>query len=368
LNIAYAYANRSAVYKELKLHQQCLNNIQLAREHKYPAEKMNILDDREKRCLELIVEDDPFDFFKLTYDANPKIPFIIKGVEMKEDEKYGRGIYAKHPLKVGDIICIETPFFACFDPGSTVENCNFCCFCLKDNLMDLIPCHDCNTTMYCNDADCAKSDSRRHQRECKVSTALQTKLLACDIVQRSYGKALTIANESTEYLEQLCNESQQLPHSTIFDFDFSGDPNEPKYQKSQLKAALCLYSDMTKKIPAFEPNEKFNHKVMQHLFKVILHTCCSMKINEITSKDTIAVCLFGALINHSCSPNVTRIEVEDKICFMVMRPIAPNDQLFDCYTQPFFIFPKNIRQERLLCKYGFVCDCEACLDPQRFFR
>jgi SET and MYND domain-containing protein 4 len=114
-NLALAYANRSAVYFELKLYQPCLNNIQLARKHKYPADKMKVLDDREKRCLELMMEktkicDDPFDYFKLSYKANPKIPFIVEEVEMKTDENYGRGIYAKQPLKVGDIISIETPF------------------------------------------------------------------------------------------------------------------------------------------------------------------------------------------------------------------------------------------------------------------
>jgi tetratricopeptide (TPR) repeat protein len=213
-NRASAYVNRSAVYFELKFHQQCQNNIQLARKHNYLAEKTNVLDDREKRCLDLMMEgikicDDPYDFFKLSYSANPKIPFIIDGVEIKAYKKFGRGIYAKQSLKVGDIISIETPFFSAFELGTKLEYFKFCSFCLKDNLMDLIPCHDCNTTMYCSE-NCAKSDSYHHQTVCKVSKGFETSL-ACNIIKRSYNKALAIASESSEDLEKLYNESQQIP-------------------------------------------------------------------------------------------------------------------------------------------------------------
>jgi hypothetical protein len=136
-NRAFAYANRSAAFIELKLHQQCLNNIQLARKHNYPAEKTKTLDDREKRCLELMMQETSIcdNSLQLSYDANPKIPFIIKGVEMKEDARFGRGIYAKQPLKVGDIISIETPFSTSFALKSDVKNFGFCHFCLKDNLI-----------------------------------------------------------------------------------------------------------------------------------------------------------------------------------------------------------------------------------------
>jgi SET domain len=134
------------------------------------------------------------------------------------------------------------------------------------------------------------------------------------------------------------------------------------YQKNQLKAALCLDKDTTKKIPE---NAVPNHNVSQHLYQIIERTSCAIEIKEFTTKSMVAVCLFGALINHSCAPNVSKIEVEDKVCFMVMRPIALGEQLFDCYTQPFFSLPMRTRQGRLF-KYGFKCECEACSNPKCF--
>lgn len=40
---------------------------------------------------------------------------------------------------------------------------------------------------------------------------------------------------------------------------------------------------------------------------------------------------FVSLINHSCHPNVLRINVKGKVAVIVCRPIPKGSQLFDCY-------------------------------------
>jgi SET domain-containing protein len=40
---------------------------------------------------------------------------------------------------------------------------------------------------------------------------------------------------------------------------------------------------------------------------------------------------FCSLLNHSCSPNVMRIVVNNRMVVIVERPIKAGDQLFDCY-------------------------------------
>jgi len=77
------------------------------------------------------------DLFKLSYPANEKIPWLVDCVEMRVTEKFGRGIYAKHDLKAGDIICIEEPAVNYADG----DNAYFRCYnCFKANAMSLIPC------------------------------------------------------------------------------------------------------------------------------------------------------------------------------------------------------------------------------------
>ena len=140
---ALGYGNRSAVYFEVKLYEDCLATIQLALENGYPANKKAKLIEREANCKELMTKgideeaEDLWDFFKLSYPANEKIPWIVDCVEVRRTKKYGRGIYAKQDLKAGDIICIEKPVFN----YTKEENGYYHCYnCFKAKAMNLIPC------------------------------------------------------------------------------------------------------------------------------------------------------------------------------------------------------------------------------------
>jgi hypothetical protein len=50
LQLSLLYANRSAVYLEVKKFEECLENIQLAKTSGYPQEKMAKLIAREENC------------------------------------------------------------------------------------------------------------------------------------------------------------------------------------------------------------------------------------------------------------------------------------------------------------------------------
>jgi hypothetical protein len=92
------FANRSAVYLEVKEYQLCLDNIQLARDSGCPVEKLQVLKVHEEKCKKIMRtevkcdDDDPWTFFKLSYPANENIPFIAKCLELHKDEKFGRHI------------------------------------------------------------------------------------------------------------------------------------------------------------------------------------------------------------------------------------------------------------------------------------
>jgi hypothetical protein len=146
---ALAYANRAAAYLEIGKYKECLKSITLARESGYPAEKLEKLNQREEKCLQLMrteakarVKEDPdnpdiWSFFKLSYPANEKIPFIIDSLEMRRTEKFGRGIYTTRDLNCGDIISVEpVKIFGLVDDGHYRR----CSNCFKINMLCLIPC------------------------------------------------------------------------------------------------------------------------------------------------------------------------------------------------------------------------------------
>ena len=144
--LALAFANRAAVYLEVNLPDHCFENIQLARDHNYPNEKK--LKEREEKCLELKKslkydpENDPATFMKLSYPANEKIPFIVNCLELRENEQYGRYIITNQDLNPGDVIAIEEPFLKTIDIEGRYSRCTYC---LKVNMLNLIPCFDCCT-------------------------------------------------------------------------------------------------------------------------------------------------------------------------------------------------------------------------------
>jgi SET and MYND domain-containing protein 4 len=144
-SISIAYANRSAVYIKLDHFDLCLQNIQLARDNNYPAEKMAKLNKREVECKELMKtlkpspDDDPFNYFKLSYPANPKYPQIVDCLEVRSENK-GKHVVATRDLKTGDIIAIEEPASSMTSKEARFYRCNYC---IKDQLLNLIPCPGC---------------------------------------------------------------------------------------------------------------------------------------------------------------------------------------------------------------------------------
>lgn len=152
-NLGLAFANRSAVYCELKLFANCLKNIDLAKAHNYPQKDFAVLEKRAAKCHESLKQQtklvDPWSFFKLSFKCNRKLPCAIDCLEFRVSEKYGKHIVTNQALRVGDILAIEKPFcsallsesrFVEVDKSNKFQR---CLKCLKDNQLDLIPCTKC---------------------------------------------------------------------------------------------------------------------------------------------------------------------------------------------------------------------------------
>lgn len=154
-NLGLAYANRSAVYFEMKLYERCLRNIEYARKNHYPEENFEILKKREEKCKDLMKTSreklsDPWNTFKLSYPPHKQIPFIAECLEVQSNEKFGRFVVTNRQLRVGDIVAIEKPFCSILiaeskfheNPESNIYQ--RCTNCLKENALDLIPCGTCS--------------------------------------------------------------------------------------------------------------------------------------------------------------------------------------------------------------------------------
>jgi tetratricopeptide (TPR) repeat protein len=146
LDMALTYSNRSVVYLELCLFDKCLENVELARSYKYPHEPK--LKERAKKCKNLKKksssdpENDPENFFKLSYLANEKIPSIVNCLGIRQNAQFGRHVITNRDLNPGDVIAVEE---MCFKSIGHHARYNRCFHCLKSNMLSLIPCDG-----YCN--------------------------------------------------------------------------------------------------------------------------------------------------------------------------------------------------------------------------
>lgn len=144
--LGLAYANRSAIYFEMKLFEKCLRNISLAKQNQYPEKNIEVLQKREVKCLTSLkqtsdkISSDVHNFFKLSYPSHEKLSFIADCLELKCNTTYGRHIVTNKNLKVGDIVAIEEPFCKIVQNRFNQQICSWC---FDSNLLDLIPCNMC---------------------------------------------------------------------------------------------------------------------------------------------------------------------------------------------------------------------------------
>lgn len=401
-NMGLAYANRAAVYFEMKLYDKCLNNIKMAKQNQYPEASIEVLKKREEKCRDSMkqqksrVATDPWSFFKLSYPANKKLPFIADCLELKVDNKYGKHIVTNRALKVGDIVAIDDPTFKVIKADSRYSTCfdsnafQRCGNCLNDNLLCLIPCSSCTKTMYCS-IDCMNSaQQRHHQYECEIIDELLTTNM--HMVLRMFFEGLSLFNGDINEMESYLRRYDDT--MTVYEIDFKSKDDKERLKKMFL-ATLSLVSStvLFEEISLddyenmFEKTEKLEKlwDSKEYFIKIILSKLVQVNIlyvhgiggwslknyevedaeqpkNPSLYQQVLAngCYLFCSLLNHSCAPNIKRLNVADKVVVIVSRAIESGQQLFDSYRPNFNNQPKDKRQEALMQDYGFTCDCEAC--------
>lgn len=401
-NLGLAYANRSACFFEMKLYDKCLTNVKLARENGYPEKNLDTLKKREQKCIEAIKQQrteskptDALSFFKLSHPHNKKLPFVSECLELNIDKKYGKHIVTNRALKVGDVVAIDTPKFKVIKADSRYATCfesnvlQRCGNCLKDNLLSLIPCTSCCKTMYCS-IDCMSSaQQRHHQYECEIIDELLTSGLL-HIVVRMFFEGLSLFNGDICEMEKYLNQNDDS--LTVFNI-YAGDFNANEMDKKFFLATMSLatdgeevsseYEDLFEKTSKlrnlWESSERFTRKILSKLIqvgKLYVHgigtwslKCEGIEMDEDPKNPSLyqqlignACYLFCSLLNHSCAPNIKRLNVHDKVVVIVSRPIPKGGQLFDSYRPNFNNQSRAQRQEGLLKDYGFVCECEACIN------
>lgn len=339
LDLVNGFASRSAVYFELKHYRNSIENIRLARTQSNFEGDIN-LDEREARCKEFLKlknATDTEEIFKLSYAAHPQISFLVNGLELCENVKFGRYIKVNRDLRPGDVIAIEEPFLKFTDfKAMNFYKYHRCFNCLKSNQLNLLP--GPHSVMSCSQACHDLTMEKDLESEALIQSELDWKIVKM-IRLKDY--SLAIAG-SVEKLEELYYGSTK----TIFDFDLNSMHTD-ELRNSLLKCTISLIGgtngEANNNINVFKLiigsyNERHRHFLVQfasHMMNVCRNTQFSINIfDELVGQfEKIGNCLlpFGGLLNHSCDPNIFWISANGKFLYIVSKPIRAGEQLFICY-------------------------------------
>lgn len=373
-NISLAYANRSACFFKMRRHEECLNDIELAKKAGYPDSLMHKIDQRKIDCLKGIEKGDSLSEScrtKLSLEPDEKFPCMANALKIERGDDGEYSVVAVKDIDIGETVVVEKVFHL-YLYELQAQKCNIC---LK-SYTNLVPCDRCSAAMFCSD-ECRTNEL--HSYECGLVYSSQDSQLNGTMMNDARGvlKAINMfstVDELMDFVNQtIQSDSKELPDSLSDDKSkyraflklpinegLSLDPNQ----------FVCLIFEISKllqKIPKIDSmfNTKKYRRFLMHLIGCHIQIvennsvqgCVRRKGQMVTCYNHIG--LIEKYFKHSCAPNVVTCEGDGNHVFITVRSIKKGEQL----SFPYFMFlldSKEKRQQILWERKKMVCRCTRC--------
>ncbi|KAG5672493.1 hypothetical protein PVAND_002619 [Polypedilum vanderplanki] len=360
--IALAYGNRSAVYFVIKRYDECLENIRFARLNSYPQEKIENLNEREKKCVNIKRSQKQgtdygiWDYIKLSYPANKEIPWIIEGLEMRTTKRYDRGIYTTQDLQPGDIICIEE-ISAIFNLDEN-DYYNQCANCMKTKMLNLIPCIKSASFMFCS-IECRNEFYSLFNFS---SNEFNYLVFSLSKIERAFGGRKQLISFLKNYRREI---------TSFFDDNFL-TASKSEIQLNAYKSLLSSSVPVIVPPPFFHKNDKTTNDLLHRLANLklcnvvyclryddrVIGTEITLRQMRNRPRSNSVFSRFFGLINYKCIANVESACIDNKIVCYVKQPIKANEQLF--YNNLDEFYNQSSTRDMALFGQGIKCTCIAC--------
>lgn len=298
----------------------------------------------------------------LDFKANKMFPGLANVLEVKENEQFGRHIVATCDIEVGQTIAVSEPhaIAVCFSEAT----CRSC----QRVVMDFIACEKCENVVFCSQ-ECL-SNNKVHHLECNSIFHMVDDL----DVQLAIQMVLTVVNRfpSADKLIEIVEAFLDGPSNELS--WLSPDPLK-QYGLLLSLAGATSDDDLYFAYQAFEilmshsPIKSwFNSERMRRmLMHLLLHHLATIRINAFddyvgTNKNLQMNYIFDtiSLFNHSCVPNAFNWKKDNVTYLLAIRPITKGDQIFINYLGDYVEQSTSKRQNRLMEKWQFKCECERC--------
>ncbi|XP_071489148.1 N-lysine methyltransferase SMYD2-like [Diadema antillarum] len=272
------------------------------------------------------------------------------------DSKKGRGLRAKTLIHAGTVVLEEYPYAFILNEEQLKLRCGHCLRAFtSDRIREdgLRACRTCKQTFYCSKT-CQVSGSVDHYYECKLLRAQS--MDHAEVTLRLVAKIIIQTKEQ---------DGKKNSSST------SGFPSSLRDLCSrQLSTRAQEYIQRL-----FHQYEKgWRGKFRSRLFPIgdrrILDVFQKLVANDFSMYDEMkrtvigeAIYLRASLLNHSCEPNCTFVFDGRRLSVRAIRRIEAGEECSISYVST--LLPTRLRQEKLRSVYGFVCQCQRCLDTTR---
>lgn len=372
-NISLAYGNRSACFFNMKRYNECLVDIQLAKDAGYPQDLMHKLDTRKENCLKRIKDGDQLidDFgLKMNFEPHKKFPCMANVLDITQNDSGHFVAVAQTDIDVGQTIAVEKAFTTCLYMRFAWR----CNLCLKQNI-NLVPCKKCNVAMFCH-GECA--NSVLHSYECDSKFAGHNQMLGALMNEiRTIAKVIHMfanIDELMNFVEQaVMTDPNELPDALIDDKSkYRAYLKLPFLQSVEqedgfIPTVFCIYKAVMEnpRINALFQSQKHNRFLM-HL---IAHHSQVANNNSIRIRSPVTVndrnemcCHAGVLLRyfrHSCAPNVLWTDRDGHSVMITIRPVKKGQPLTS-FLFEILMESKVNRQKRLWESKHFLCNCTRC--------
>lgn len=358
-NIAFAYANRSMCFLQLRMYNECLADIKLAKEDNYPERLLPKLDRREAECLNrlyLIGNRRPRPV--LSFDPDENFPCLANVLEIRSNHEIGKHIVAECDLEVGQVVTMEESFV--MDATHFFKTSCKTCHQFDTNF---IACPNCADVMFCNE-NCMEAN-RNHRIACGspyhrilgITAILDSALVAVSAFTNIEDFERFVANalksrDSTD--SPICTSTVQSNYCLFLQLPVLSE----KYDEAAVNKCFMTY-EVFLKIP--EMNRRFDdlakrrflmHLVMQHT--LILDKNSDIYVGADPDNYIYHINIVSSTFRHSCVPNVSMARCGNRIAGYIVRPIQAGEEVFVRYTEP-------DKTNHDLREYQIDCKCTKCV-------
>lgn len=374
--IGISYGSRAKCFFEMKLYNESLKDIGLAKEAGYPAQMMIKLEQLETKCQKCIQQGRGRILehaAKLSFEAHEQFPCLANVLDIQRDVDGNYSVVAKEDLDVGQTIVVEDALKSIHLGYG--ERCNIC---LK-SMVNLIPCEKCTVAMFCS-TECRHHFF--HEYECGMK--LSNTELNGTVFRNNRGILSAIdmfssVDELMDFVEQTIESGQnELPESLL-------DPRSkyrvflklrtgPEIANQELiSMAINEFNAFLKypKIGAMFNTKKYHrflmHLVTQHIW-IGEHNSKAFQrtTKQGTTHKFFSTCgVMARYFNHSCAPNVdsTLDDVGNEV-YLLVRPVKKGEEVLISWLPFPFQCPTKQRKQMLREEKSLNCDCLRCIGAE----